>query len=78
MCSACHVAQRPQVFQEVMSNQQIVFCSSCSRILYYVPPPPEPEEAKKKRKVAKSAPAEPAAEVAPGEEVADSGEAAAS
>ena len=78
MCSACHVVQRPQVFQEVMSSQQIVFCSSCSRILYYVPPPPpEPEEAKKKKKGVKSAPAEPAAEVAPAEESADTGEAAA-
>ena len=48
MCSACQVIQRPQVFQEVMSNQQIVFCSSCSRIMYYVPPPPKPEEEKKK------------------------------
>ena len=40
-CSACRVRLRPQVFQEVMSNEQIVTCFYCNRILYYVPPPPE-------------------------------------
>ncbi len=58
MCSACRVLQRPQAFQEIMSNQQIVFCSSCSRILYYVPPPPKPEEETAKKKKAKSSPAD--------------------
>ena len=43
-CSACRVRLRPQVFQEVMSNEQIVTCFYCNRILYYVPPPPKPEE----------------------------------
>jgi predicted nucleic acid-binding Zn-ribbon protein len=46
MCSACRVMQRPQVFQEVMTNEQFITCDYCSRILYYVPPPPKPEEAK--------------------------------
>lgn len=46
MCSACRVMQRPQVFQEVMTNQQFITCDYCQRILYYVPPPPKPEEAK--------------------------------
>lgn len=46
MCSACRVMQRPQVFQEVMSNEQFITCDYCSRILYYVPPPPKPEEGK--------------------------------
>ncbi len=46
MCSACRVMQRPQVFQEVMSNQQFITCDYCHRILYYVPPPPKPEEGK--------------------------------
>lgn len=45
MCSACRVMQRPQVFQEVMTNEQFITCDYCSRILYYVPPPPKPEEA---------------------------------
>lgn len=44
MCSACRVLLRPQVFQEVMSNQQFITCDYCHRILYYVPPPPKPEE----------------------------------
>jgi uncharacterized protein len=44
-CSACRVRLRPQVFQEVMSNEQIITCFYCNRILYYVPPPPQPEEA---------------------------------
>ncbi len=43
-CSACRVRLRPQVFQEVMSNEQIVTCFYCNRILYFVPPPPKPEE----------------------------------
>jgi len=45
-CSACRVRLRPQVFQDVMSNEQIVTCFYCNRILYYVPPPPKEEEAK--------------------------------
>lgn len=78
MCSACHVAQRPQVFQEVMSNEHIVSCSSCSRILYYVSPPPEPEEPKKNKKGLKAVPAAADLEVTPAaEEPADPGEAAA-
>lgn len=45
LCSACHVRLRPQVFQEVRRNDQIVQCASCNRILYYVPPPPPVEPA---------------------------------
>ena len=45
MCSACRILLRPQVFQEVMANEQFIACDYCSRILYYVPPPPKPEEA---------------------------------
>jgi len=44
LCSVCHVRLRPQVFQEVRTNQQIIQCSSCQRILYYVPPPPPIEQ----------------------------------
>jgi predicted nucleic acid-binding Zn-ribbon protein len=43
-CSICRVRLRPQVFQEVMSSEQIVTCFYCNRILYYVAPPPKPEE----------------------------------
>jgi uncharacterized protein len=37
-CSACHLSLRPQLFQEVRSNQQVTFCESCGRILYFNPP----------------------------------------
>ena len=47
MCSGCSVMLRPQPFQELTSNQQIVVCDSCQRILYFVPPPPKAEDAKK-------------------------------
>ncbi|MFZ0311837.1 MAG: C4-type zinc ribbon domain-containing protein [Candidatus Korobacteraceae bacterium] len=45
-CSACRVRLRPQVFQDVTTNQQFVTCFYCNRILYYVAPPPKEEEAK--------------------------------
>lgn len=44
-CVACNVLLRPQTYNEVRSNEQIVACDSCSRILFYDPahePPPEP------------------------------------
>src|SRR5580698_10413849 len=49
-CSACRVRLRPQVFQDVMSNEQFVTCFYCNRILYFVPPPPKEEEAGKDSK----------------------------
>jgi predicted nucleic acid-binding Zn-ribbon protein len=70
-CSACRVRLRPQVFQEVMSNEQIITCFYCNRILYYVPPPPQPEEA-----AAKNAKAGDAAKP-PEEESAEADDAAA-
>ena len=45
LCSACHVRLRPQVFQEVRRNDQIIQCGSCNRILYYIPPPAAAEPA---------------------------------
>jgi len=45
LCSACHVRLRPQVFQEVRRNDQIIQCGHCNRILYYIPPPPAAEPA---------------------------------
>jgi predicted nucleic acid-binding Zn-ribbon protein len=79
MCSACRVMQRPQVFQEVMSNEQFITCDYCSRILYYVPPPPKPQEAKdeKREPVAQAASAESSAENAPEVTPPSQGEAAA-
>jgi predicted nucleic acid-binding Zn-ribbon protein len=43
LCSLCHVRLRPHVFQQVRTNEQIIQCDSCQRILYYVPPPPPVE-----------------------------------
>lgn len=45
LCSACHVRLRPAVFQQIRTNESIIQCDSCQRILYYVPPPPPIEQA---------------------------------
>lgn len=34
-CQMCHVRLRPQLFSEIKSNQRIITCDSCNRILYY-------------------------------------------
>jgi len=44
MCSVCRVILRPQVYQDVMKGDEILYCDSCQRILYFVPPPPKEEE----------------------------------
>ncbi len=44
MCSVCRVILRPQVYQDVMKGEEILYCDSCQRILYFVPPPPKEEE----------------------------------
>jgi len=52
-CQACFVRIRPQTWQEIRTNDQIITCSSCGRIFYYDPahePVPEPEPPKKKAK----------------------------
>ena len=36
-CSACQVMLRPQTYNEVRTNSEIMPCDSCQRILYYVP-----------------------------------------
>jgi uncharacterized protein len=43
-CTACHVALRPQLYNEVRSNETLVTCESCARILYYAEPPAEQQE----------------------------------
>lgn len=51
-CMSCFVMLRPQNWQEIRTNDQIVTCSSCGRILYYDPahePAAPPEQAKKKK-----------------------------
>jgi len=64
-CSACHVMLRPQKYDEIRSNQQILTCDSCSRILFYDPahePAPEAPKKKSKRKKSSEAEAEAAEE----------------
>jgi predicted nucleic acid-binding Zn-ribbon protein len=34
-CTICHVRLRPQVYNTIIRNEQIVQCDSCQRILYY-------------------------------------------
>jgi len=65
-CMACFVMLRPQTWQELRTNEHIVTCSSCGRILYFDPASetqPEPvKEASKKRAKARTADAEVEAE----------------
>jgi uncharacterized protein len=66
-CSGCNVMLRPQKYDEIRSNSQIITCDSCSRFLFYDPshePPPPPVKPVRKRK-AKSEPTDK-----PGEEAA--------
>ena len=37
-CSACRIVLRPQFFQDLRRGDQLMFCESCGRILYYNPP----------------------------------------
>ncbi len=43
-CSACHMALRLQFFQDLRRCDQVMFCESCGRIIYYTPPPVETDE----------------------------------
>jgi len=37
ICTICHVRLRPQVFNTVRRNEEIIQCDSCNRILFFVP-----------------------------------------
>jgi uncharacterized protein len=37
-CTACQIQLRPQFFQDLRHSDQLMFCESCGRILYYNPP----------------------------------------
>lgn len=39
ICTICHVRLRPQIFNTVRRNEQIIQCDSCQRILYFIPVP---------------------------------------
>ena len=45
ICTICHVRIRPQVFNNVLRNDQIIQCDSCNRILYFIPAPAAPATA---------------------------------
>jgi len=47
-CGACNVRLRPQVYNEARTNEAILPCENCSRILYYVEPPVASEDCAKK------------------------------
>jgi uncharacterized protein len=56
-CQACYVMLRPQTWEELKTNEQMITCSSCGRILYYDPAhePPAPEAPNKKKRRAAEA-----------------------
>jgi predicted nucleic acid-binding Zn-ribbon protein len=37
ICTICHLRLRPQVFNNIRRNNEIIQCDSCQRILYFVP-----------------------------------------
>src|SRR5258708_5704485 len=37
-CSACQIVLRPQYVQDLKKGEQMMFCESCGRFLYYNPP----------------------------------------
>jgi len=39
ICTICHVRLRPQVFNTVRRNEEIIQCETCSRILYFASAP---------------------------------------
>lgn len=45
LCAACNVMLRPQLLNEVRTNESVRTCEQCGRILYYVEPPAEAGEA---------------------------------
>jgi len=64
-CLACFVMLRPQSWQDVRSNEQVVTCSSCGRILYFDPASEAAPEPPKKNAKTRSAEAEHEADAAP-------------
>lgn len=37
-CTACQIMLRPQFFQDLKRGEEMMFCESCGRIVYYNPP----------------------------------------
>jgi hypothetical protein len=44
LCTACNVWLRPQVYNEIRSNDALLTCENCNRIIYCVEPPTEQTE----------------------------------
>jgi len=40
LCTACNVLLRPQVYNEVRTNEILLTCDNCGRIIYYPEPAP--------------------------------------
>ncbi len=77
-CSACRVVLRPQVFQDVVNNEQTVTCFYCNRIFYYVPLKPKEEKAEPQAATEGTAPELAEDSAATGKDAVDESEAAAS
>lgn len=45
LCAACNVMLRPQLFNEVRTNESVMTCENCGRILYFPDPPEDPAAA---------------------------------
>ena len=37
-CMQCHMTLRPQFMQELKRGEKVMYCESCSRMLYWHPP----------------------------------------
>ncbi len=37
-CTACQIVLRPQLYQDLRKGEEVLFCESCGRILFYNPP----------------------------------------
>ncbi len=72
-CGACHVMLRPQTYAEIRTNEKIVLCDSCSRILYYDPAHEPPAAAPARPKAKRRAAAEEEPETGAEEPVAEAG-----
>jgi predicted nucleic acid-binding Zn-ribbon protein len=45
ICTICHVRLRPQVFNTILRNDEIIQCDTCQRVLYFSPQAPAAEGA---------------------------------
>lgn len=43
-CTACQIVLRPQFFQDLKRGQELMFCESCGRIVFYNPPVSVPQD----------------------------------